>query len=242
MSGSVSRGPCWFSVSAHGLRRAWLKGTSVAGYERIEDVLRETQHMLQLAQIGLDDFLRGDRGARRTAGLFNVVVFGRSVTLVLQNIRHFQREAFNAWYAPYEQEMQGARYRYLVKLRDQMLKEGRQGAINRSMRADYLNPGHIQSAMGKPPPGATGWAMDAWGIGWTVPMADGSEERFYVDLPDDLQNEMNLKITAWFAEEAGGHHGAPVAPPPEPIDVLLTEYVDYLARLVDAAHLEFGPK
>jgi hypothetical protein len=70
------------------------KATSAA------DVLRKTREMLHATQRGLADLL-GDDPTMRPVGIYNVAVFGRSVTLVLQNLRTIDREKFDAWYAPY---------------------------------------------------------------------------------------------------------------------------------------------
>ena len=212
------------------------------GFERVEDVLAEAKNTLELAQLGLDDFLRGDRPTRRSAGFRNVISCGRSVTFILQNIRTFKRDEFNEWYAPYEAEMRRKPgFKYLAEMRNQIEKEGRQGALNRSTYIGYFNSSMINSV--PRPPHATSFFMgDAWGgSGWIVPRADGSEERFYVEFPETVQNIMGMKTTMTFTEPIE-NRGVAVQPPSQPIDQLLTEYLTYLGQLVDAAQREFGHK
>jgi hypothetical protein len=76
----------------------------LSGFERLEDVLIELNTSSEMARLGLEDFLRGDRPKRRAAGLRNVIVWGRSVTFVLQNIRTFKRDTFDSWYGHIERK------------------------------------------------------------------------------------------------------------------------------------------
>jgi len=59
------------------------------------------------------------------SGLRNLVVFGRSVTFVLQNLRHsVGREEFDAWYEPLQAKMrEDELLRYLTTLGNAILKE-----------------------------------------------------------------------------------------------------------------------
>jgi hypothetical protein len=214
----------------------------MSGYTRIEDVLAAAENLMQLVQLALDDFLQGDRQTRRTSGFWNVITLGRSVTIVLQHLRTFKPETFDAWYAPYKEEMErDLRFKYLVAMRNQMLKEGRVGRTRRSGILTNWSPGQLRPAMTNPPLGATSFfAIDKWGgSGWIVHMADGSQEKFYVDLPPDVQSGMEFETT--FAESSE-QKGAAVPAPTQPIDRLLTDYVAYLTKLVQAAQREFGHK
>jgi hypothetical protein len=60
---------------------------------------------------------------RTLLGLFAVVVFGRAVTNALQNLRTFDRQAFDEWYGPWKQEMEeDPLLRWFYKLRSDILK------------------------------------------------------------------------------------------------------------------------
>ena len=60
--------------------------------------------MLRMVQQGLRDMRETDQD-RILLGFLGVVVFGRSMTLVMQKLRGHEREAFNNWYAPWKKEM-----------------------------------------------------------------------------------------------------------------------------------------
>jgi hypothetical protein len=212
--------------------------TPVAGFQNIEQVLAEARNTLRFARLGLEDHLRGSTGTRRSAGLRNAVVFGRSVTWVLQNLRSFDRDAFNAWYAPFETAMrEDPGFKYLVELRNQFEKQGRASGVSTSFHIGHLNLDTWQQAIGPAPPGATGQFLDGTGAsGWTVRLADGTEESFYVQLPPALQNQIIVASEVKFAEPIGK-----VQPPDEEVHQLLTRYLDYLGHLVDAANHEFAP-
>src|SRR5947209_7641802 len=62
--------------------------------------------MLRMAQLGLRDIHDADHD-RILLGFLAVVVFGRSMTLVMQNLRTHDKEAFDGWFAPWQEEMRG---------------------------------------------------------------------------------------------------------------------------------------
>jgi len=61
-------------------------------------VLARAEQTLATAMLGLR-LLKEGKPEQRTAGLWNVVVFGRAVTNVLQNLRSTE-PSFDEWYAP----------------------------------------------------------------------------------------------------------------------------------------------
>jgi hypothetical protein len=72
--------------------------------------------MLRLVEQGLRDMEQTDARDlsanpdaldRILLGFVSIAVFGRSTTLALQNLRHFDESAYNAWYEPWEREMSG---------------------------------------------------------------------------------------------------------------------------------------
>ena len=68
-------------------------------------VVTRSDTMLRMVAQGLRDMKDADHD-RLLFGFLGVVVFGRSMTLVMQNLRTHDRAAFDAWYAPWQQEMQ----------------------------------------------------------------------------------------------------------------------------------------
>lgn len=206
-----------------------VEGTSVP------DVLRKARETLSAAQLGLSDLV-GSVPDRRGMGLWNVAVFGRSVTLVLQNLRTVDRVRFDAWYAPYKKEM-GADplMQYFTKLRNEILKEG-PPRLSGSVYINRLDPAIMRQLERSRPPGATGFFVgDEWGgVGWTVAQPDGRILKYYVDAPP----EMGMIATRHFQNPPTLHLGKQL--PNTTVEALCTTYVAYLTRLVEAAETHFG--
>ena len=68
-------------------------------------VVTRSGTMLRMVTQGLRDMNDADHD-RLLFGFLGIVVFGRSMTLVMQNLRTHDRAVFDAWYAPWQQEMQ----------------------------------------------------------------------------------------------------------------------------------------
>lgn len=66
--------------------------------------LTRAQTHLNMARLGLSDMsvLEQDRAV---LGFCGVAVFGRSVTLALQHLRKWDRQAFDEWYGPWRDQM-----------------------------------------------------------------------------------------------------------------------------------------
>jgi hypothetical protein len=60
--------------------------------------------MLRMVQQGLRDMQETGQD-RILLGFLGVVVFGRSMTFVMQNLRDHDEDAFDSWYAPWRKEM-----------------------------------------------------------------------------------------------------------------------------------------
>ncbi|HVC78234.1 MAG TPA: hypothetical protein VND96_17120 [Candidatus Micrarchaeaceae archaeon] len=207
----------------------------MAGNADTAAVLREAKVTHETAKLGLEDFLHGQTPGRRIAGLRNVVVWGRAVTNVLQNIKTFDRERFEAWYAPRQTAMrEKTDFKYLVDLRSQVLKEGVLGGISSSLHIEEFNTSQLRD-LPPAPPGAGGFFIGdhLGGSGWIVKLADGTEERYYVELPTHWKMTMKTYFT-----DVTTQLGLP--PPSIPIDQLLTEYVAYLGDLIKSAQKEFA--
>jgi len=208
----------------------------VAEYKRPAEVVDAAQATLDATELGRQDFMGGDRPARRIAGLRNVVVWGRAVTNVLQNLRTFDRGRFDTWYEPYRVGMEhNPTFQYLYQLRTQVLKHGTLGGTKTSMHIEQLGPAEFARLQSNPPPNARGFFIGdtLGGSGWIVALPDGSEERYYVDIPGDIR----VTVSTQFADAT---HDMGIPPPLKPIDQVLGEYVDYLSELVAAARKEFA--
>ena len=79
--------------------------------------------MLRMVKQGLRD-MRETEEDRILLGFLGVVVFGRSMTLVMQNLRSHDREGFNKWYAPWQAEMKAdPLMRYFYELRTTVIHQ-----------------------------------------------------------------------------------------------------------------------
>jgi hypothetical protein len=79
--------------------------------------------MLNFVKEGLRDMGTGDP-SRVVIGLFAVAIFGRAVSSALQNLRTFDKPAFDAWYAPWEQAMRADEIcQFFYSLRSAFLKD-----------------------------------------------------------------------------------------------------------------------
>ena len=77
--------------------------------------------MLRMVQQGLRDMQEANQD-RILLGFLGIVVFGRSMTLVMQNLRTHDRQAFDSWYAPWQAEMKNdPLMRYFYDLRTMVI-------------------------------------------------------------------------------------------------------------------------
>jgi hypothetical protein len=117
------------------------------------------------------------------AAMHNVVVMGRAVTNVLQNLRSKVQD-FDVWYQPWQEEMaQDPLLRYLYKLRSEILKKGQEGATS-ILTIQSASMGEILSMLGQAPPNAISSFLGDYngGSGWVVQLEDGSTETVYARL------------------------------------------------------------
>jgi hypothetical protein len=119
----------------------------------IEAVLRRVEETLLTARHGFDD-MTGRNRSRRFSGLRNIIVFGRSVTFVLQNLRSVVEGGnFDRWYEPKQEKMKAdPLMRYFVEARNEILKQGKI-KVSTSGRVESFSSDDIQK-LGTPPPGA----------------------------------------------------------------------------------------
>lgn len=199
------------------------------------EVMQRATDTLTTAKLGLRDVVGGGAG-RRLAGLRNLVVFGRAVTNVLQNLRSLE-PTFDEWYQPYVEKMKAdPLLKYFYALRSEILKEGtlRTGSATHIHHFEF--PRDMQR-IGPPPPGAGSFFMgdQAGGSGWEITGEYGQVEKFYVDIPGDIATfEVHLP------EAPREHLGKAV--PDTRIETLATLYFDYLAALVEDARRTFGTR
>ena len=197
-------------------------------------VLANAEQTLATAKLGLR-LLKTGTPDQRMAGLRNVVVFGRAVTNVLQNLRS-PEPTFEQWYAPWVAEMRGdPLLKYFYELRSTILKEGTVGtAVNLHIERFRSSD---KARFGTPPPGATSFVMgdSLGGVGWEVPQPDGTTEIYYVGLPGDIGS-----IEVHLAGAPKVHLGVQL--PDSRVERLAELYLAYLERLLAQAVARFGKK
>jgi hypothetical protein len=80
--------------------------------------------------------------------------------------------------------------------------------------------------------------FDRWGgSGWEVELPDGSIEMYYVDLPESVNADFRLQTLG--SDLPTRHLNQPSVN--TSIQALAAMYIDYLARLVNAAKAHFAP-
>jgi hypothetical protein len=192
--------------------------------------------MLANAKHGLEELREADP-AVRPRGIYNVAVFGRSVTLVLQAMRGVEDARFDEWYAPRLEAMKAdPLMRYFVELRNEILKEGRPTGGGMSVHIEHLTGDDIRELTANPPPGATSFFIGDYrgGSGWFVQLPDGTTDTYYVRLPDDVR----VTVSDHLPNPPTEHRGKAIKN--TSIESLCRLYVRYLEELVDDAEREFG--
>lgn len=96
----------------------------MAEAKNVDHALARANDLLRAARYGVT-ILRDAPGPDKIVGVFNVAVFGRSVTFALQNLRTVVGDDFDNWYRDVQAEMQSSDLcRYMLELRNEILKEG----------------------------------------------------------------------------------------------------------------------
>lgn len=197
----------------------------------IETILNRVDETLKTAQHGLDDLINGNR-ERRMTGLRNLIVFGRSVTFVLQNLRSVIPGEFDNWYEPVQKTLENdPLMRYFKAARNELEKQGRLNVAT-SVHIKSFSSGDMKK-FGPPPFGAKSFFIgdQFGGTGWEVKLSDGRMEKYYVDLPASLG-----EVKQYFSN-------FPEAKAPEikgrSVEELSQKFIERLRNLVVAARSQF---
>lgn len=196
------------------------------------DIIRDARETLHTARFGLED-VRGVREERRIPGLRNFVVFSRAVTNILQNLRSSEPD-FDDWYQPFVTEMRAdPLIRYFYELRSVILKQG-EVAAGGGMYIEDFDFDRDRHLWGDEPPNAVGMFLgDAiGGSGWVVRLPDGTEEPYYVSLPQTI-----LRQRVHLPEAPLEHRGKRLTD--TSVETLGIAYFKYLSDMLDAASARF---
>jgi hypothetical protein len=196
-------------------------------------ILTNATQTLAGARLGLED-VQGPKPERRLAGARNLVVFGRAVTNVLQNLRSTE-PAFDSWYEPYVKEMEGdPLLRFLYKLRSEILKEGVMSTGVSAYLSTFRFPEDM-ARLGPPPPNAKSFFIgdQNGGVGWEVAVGEGQLEKYYVELPGDI-GEVSLHLH----NAPSDHLGSKISD--DRLETICEAYIRYLEKMVRDAQTRFG--
>ncbi len=197
------------------------------------EILTRAKETLATARLGERALASSDPN-ERMAGLRNLIVFGRAVTNVLQNLRSTE-SAFDEWYAPHRDRMAAdPLLKHLYELRSQILKEG-----SLPVHSGVTFSGNLGEALrhgGTLPVGAKAFFIGdkIGGSGWEVELSDGSIEKYYVALPTrspNLSVDIRVHLT-----------GVPKEFQNATIQEIGSHYLQGLQDLVAEANSHFGHK
>lgn len=203
----------------------------------INQVLANANQQLNFIQDAIEDLEKNKTDQRiRKRAWANIVIFGRSVTFVLQNLRSkVGEQEFNKWYEPIQEKMKTDELLCAFKNARNSLEK--QGAIttSTSMHIDYLDSNMMRRMMGTPPKNAKSFFIgDTFGgSGWFVEMPDGTEEKVYVDIGENS----NFSIQVFFSENPTYHNNKKIENPT--IENCSRLYYRFLKNLVQAAEEKF---
>ncbi|KPW05035.1 hypothetical protein [Pseudoalteromonas sp. P1-8] len=199
--------------------------------ETINEVLVRTEQTLETAKHGFDDLVSKNK-VRRFTGLRNLIVFGRSVTFVLQNLKSVVgKDRFDSWYEPHQESMkQDVVMKYFVKLRNELEKQGRL-PVSSSARIHNFSSDMISKY--KQPPGTVGFFIgdQLGGSGFEVELPDGTKEKYYVEIPSSV-----AEVTQHFNELPVPDDNELKA---QTIEQLSEYFLNTLEGLLDNARKEF---
>lgn len=155
--------------------------------ESINLAIKRAEQVLDTAYFGLKVLKIGDP-SERSAGLRNVLVFGRSVTFVIQNLRSIVGESrFNSWYAPFQDQMRAdPLMRYFVEARNNLEKQGRLD-VSLSATIHSLNSNDLEK-LEKPPFESTLFFIgdQNGGSGWEMDLGGGESIKYYISIPKSI--------------------------------------------------------
>ncbi|WP_122771480.1 hypothetical protein [Pseudomonas viridiflava] len=202
--------------------------------EEVRQALVRTDQTLSTAHFGLN-ILKSGPPEQKSAGLRNVLVFGRSVTFVIQNLKTIVgNDVFDTWYRPHQDTMKAnPLMRYFVDARNNLEKQGRldvgQSITVKSFDSD------IFSKLEKPPFSSTGFFIgdQTGGSGWLLDVGTGEPIKYYVLIPSPLVEAKQM------------FHSMPDGVPEDLKQLSTAElceiYLAALGEIVESAKKEFLP-
>jgi len=174
----------------------------MASKRTTSQILKDAHESLKTAEFGFALLTKGPPNLR-LCGLRNLVIFGRVVTFVLQNLRSTEKN-FDQWYDKFQEEMKSDQLLVFFKdIRNILEKEGELRLHVRTHLKHFTFPQDL-SRFGPPPPYAKAFFMgdQLGGSGWEIQLPDGSVSKYYVELPIDIGS-----VSLHFPESPMSHQG-----------------------------------
>jgi hypothetical protein len=198
---------------------------------KIADILQRAEAMLTTARQGLADLLDTENRSRRITGLHNLIVFGRTVSFVVQNLSS-AADGFDEWYASEQAAMRAdPLMRFMNDARTEILKQGKLNVHTSAFMSNFSEkdiPHHLA------PPGATGFFIGdrLGGSGWEVELPGGATEKYYVEIPAGVTVQQHFSDipTDKFPELEG-----------LTVDDAAKRYLDEMSALIKRARARFLP-
>jgi hypothetical protein len=193
-----------------------------------EAIIDAAAELLRDAKFGLEDMKT--RPGRAKTGLRNAVVFGRNTTWALQNLKNIAPD-FEAWYAEKQAEMRAdPLMRYFGALRNAIEKQANTPTAT-AVHIQRLSMATDMRRFQPAPPNAKALVIgdQQGGTAWIVPMPDGSEEKYYVELPPDI-GEVSLHLPEAPRLPSGSSKA----------EDLVAAYLDKIEALVAEARRKFA--
>ncbi len=198
----------------------------------ISEAIKRAEKVLDTAFFGLN-ILKNGEFAQRSAGLRNVLVFGRSVTFVIQNLRSIVGEQrFDDWYIPRQDEMRAdPLMKYFVEARNNLEKQGRLD-ISRIATVHHIDQNVINNLERPPFYSDTLFIGDeTGGSGWSMDLGSGEKLKYYINIPASVGDVKQVfdNLPAKFPEDLRDL----------PVETLCEMYLERIKKLFEAVKKEF---
>ena len=163
---------------------------------KIREVLNRVKQTLGLMKNSLDRLTNINDINQRRADIANVIIWGRAITFVVQNLRSaVGGKVFDSWYESYLTEMKSSELLKKFKdVRNELEKEGNLRTLG-SGTIDHLDSKDIDYLNRIAPKNAVSIFLgdQLGGSGYNVKLSDGTIETVYVNF-GDVANRMNFIV------------------------------------------------
>ncbi len=164
--------------------------------QQIIEVLNRSKQQLNFINDSIIELNNKESSTRtKQKALASIIVFGRTVTFVIQNLRSIVGEKnFNDWYQPIVDEMKNDELLNAFKnARNNLEKQGHLNT-HTSMHIKSLDSNSLNKYMKDRPENAKSFFIGdtLGGSGWIIELEDGTTEKLYVDIDFNEQIDINV--------------------------------------------------